>query len=58
MPNTTKAKIHCRFLAVSLYISTTKYTGRDSLFRRVAHPESADRERDSILSSSFSFLGL
>jgi hypothetical protein len=37
------------FLAVSLYISTTKYTGRDSLFRRVAHPESADREREPLL---------
>jgi hypothetical protein len=37
------------FLAVSLYISTTTYTGRDSLFRRVAHPESADREREPLL---------
>jgi hypothetical protein len=37
------------FLSVSLYISTTKYTGRDSLFRRIAHPESADREREPLL---------
>lgn len=37
------------FLVVSLYISTTKYTGRDSLFRRVAHPESVDREREPLL---------
>jgi hypothetical protein len=37
------------FLVVSLYISTTKYTGRDSLFRRVAQPESTDRERAPLL---------
>ncbi|KAJ5935594.1 hypothetical protein N7466_005141 [Penicillium verhagenii] len=37
------------FLVTSLYISTTKYTGRDSLFRRVAHPESSDRERQPLL---------
>ncbi|KAJ5734287.1 hypothetical protein N7493_003073 [Penicillium malachiteum] len=37
------------FLFVSLYISTTKYAGRDSLFRRVAHPESTDRERQPLL---------
>ncbi|KAF4762280.1 hypothetical protein N7455_000655 [Penicillium solitum] len=37
------------FLVVSLYISTTKYTGRDSLFRRIAHPESVDREREPLL---------
>ncbi|KAJ5631603.1 uncharacterized protein N7484_011703 [Penicillium longicatenatum] len=37
------------FTVVSLYISTTKYTGRDSLFRRVAHPESSDRERQPLL---------
>jgi len=37
------------FLSVSLYLSTTKYTGRDSLFRRVAHPESSDRERAPLL---------
>ncbi|KAJ5748007.1 uncharacterized protein N7511_009703 [Penicillium nucicola] len=37
------------FLVVSIYISTTKYTGRDSLFRRVAHPESTDRERAPLL---------
>ncbi|CAG8041568.1 unnamed protein product [Penicillium olsonii] len=36
------------FLVVSLYISATKSTGRDSLFRRVAHPES-DREREPLL---------
>ncbi|KAJ5580065.1 uncharacterized protein N7459_006050 [Penicillium hispanicum] len=37
------------FLVVSIYISTTKYTGRDSLFRRVAHPEASDRERQPLL---------
>lgn len=37
------------FLSVSLYLSTTKYTGRDSLFRRVAHPDSVDREREPLL---------
>ncbi|KAJ5309091.1 hypothetical protein PENANT_c020G03767 [Penicillium antarcticum] len=37
------------FLVVSIYISATKYTGRDSLFRRVAHPESTDRERAPLL---------
>ncbi|KAJ5175372.1 uncharacterized protein N7482_001249 [Penicillium canariense] len=37
------------FLATSFYISSTKYYGRDSLFRRVAHPESADRERQPLL---------
>lgn len=36
------------FLVVSLYISATKSTGRDSLFRRVAHPET-DREREPLL---------
>ncbi|KAJ5161437.1 hypothetical protein N7492_006829 [Penicillium capsulatum] len=36
------------FLVVSLYISTTKYSGRDSLFRRVAAPET-DRERQPLL---------
>lgn len=37
------------FLLVSLYISTTKYSGRDSLFRRVAAPEAGDRERQPLL---------
>lgn len=37
------------FLVVSLYISATTYTGRDSLFRRVAQPESSDREREPLL---------
>jgi hypothetical protein len=37
------------FLASTLYISTTKYTGRDSLFRSIAHPESSDREREPLL---------
>ncbi|KAJ5143011.1 uncharacterized protein N7515_001798 [Penicillium bovifimosum] len=37
------------FLVVSVYISSTKATGRDSLFRRVAHPESTDREREPLL---------
>lgn len=36
------------FLVVSLYISGTKYSGRDSLFRRVAAPET-DRERQPLL---------
>ncbi|KAJ5108853.1 hypothetical protein N7456_005528 [Penicillium angulare] len=40
------------FLVTSLYISTTKYSGRDSLFRRVAHPESGDRERQPLLNES------
>ena len=37
------------FLLVSLYISTTKYSGRDSLFRRVAAPEAGYRERQPLL---------
>jgi hypothetical protein len=37
------------FLVTSIYISTTKYYGRDSLFRSVAHPESTDRERQPLL---------
>lgn len=37
------------FLALSLYISTTKYYNRDSLFRQIAHPESTDREREPLL---------
>jgi hypothetical protein len=37
------------FLAESLYISSTKYTGRDVLFRKLTHPESADREREPLL---------
>lgn len=40
------------FTAVSLYVSTTAYTGRDSLFRRVAHPESTDREREPLLNDA------
>lgn len=36
-------------LVASLYTSTTKYYGRDTLFRSVAHPESADRERQPLL---------
>ncbi|KAJ6104311.1 hypothetical protein N7523_010631 [Penicillium sp. IBT 18751x] len=40
------------FTAVSLYVSTTTYTGRDSLFRRVAHPESSDREREPLLNDA------
>ncbi|KAJ5895390.1 hypothetical protein N7495_007081 [Penicillium taxi] len=36
----------------SLYISFTKYKGRDSLFRQVAHPESDDRERAPLLNDS------
>ena len=37
------------FFVVSIYISSTKYYGRDSLFRRVAHPEASDRERQPLL---------
>ncbi|KAJ5675764.1 hypothetical protein N7462_008661 [Penicillium macrosclerotiorum] len=37
------------FLATSLYVSSTKYYGRDSLFRRITHPESTDRERQPLL---------
>jgi hypothetical protein len=37
------------FLVTSLYISSTKYYGRDSLFRRIAHPEASDRERQPLL---------
>ncbi|KAJ5397714.1 hypothetical protein N7509_005827 [Penicillium cosmopolitanum] len=37
------------FTVTSIYISSTKYYGRDTLFRRVAHPESADRERQPLL---------
>lgn len=40
--------IFATFLIESLYISSTKYYGRDSLFRRVAHPET-DREREPLL---------
>jgi hypothetical protein len=36
------------FLIESIYLSSTKYSGRDSLFRRVAHPET-DREREPLL---------
>jgi len=36
------------FTVISLYISSTKYYGRDSLFRRVAQPET-DRERQPLL---------
>lgn len=34
---------------MSLSVSGASYTGRDSLFRRVAHPESTDRERQPLL---------
>lgn len=37
------------FLVASLHASSTKYTGRDSLFRRIAHPEATDRERQPLL---------
>lgn len=37
------------FLVTSIYISTTKYYGRDSLFRSVAHPDATDRERQPLL---------
>ena len=37
------------FIIESLYISSTRYYGRDSLFRRIAHPESTDRERQPLL---------
>lgn len=37
------------FLVVSLSISSSKYAGRDSLWRRVAHPDSSDRERQPLL---------
>ncbi|KAB8245870.1 hypothetical protein F9C07_13396 [Aspergillus flavus] len=37
------------FLAESLYITGTKYTGRDVLLRRLTHPETADREREPLL---------
>lgn len=40
------------FTVVSIYVSTTKYAGRDSLFRRVAHPESSDREREPLLNDA------
>jgi hypothetical protein len=40
------------FTAVSLYVSSQVYTGRDSLFRRVAHPESSDREREPLLNDA------
>ena len=37
------------FLVVSIYVSNTKYYGRDSLFRRIAHPEANDSEREPLL---------
>lgn len=37
------------FVVLSFYISSTKYYQRDSLFRRIAHPESTDRERQPLL---------
>lgn len=37
------------FVVLSLYTSSTKYYQRDSLFRRIADPESADRERQPLL---------
>ncbi|OQD73710.1 hypothetical protein PENDEC_c014G00887 [Penicillium decumbens] len=38
--------------AVSFYVSAATYTGRDSLFRRVAQPESSDREREPLLNDA------
>lgn len=37
------------FLVTSTYVASTKYYGRDSLFRRIAAPESSDRERQPLL---------
>lgn len=37
------------FLAGSIYVSTVVYSGRDIFFKRVAHPESTDREREPLL---------
>ena len=39
------------FLVETLYLTGTKYYGRDSLFRRVAHPE-VDREREPLLNEN------
>ena len=36
------------FLLESIYLSSTKYAGRDTLFRRVVEPET-DRERQPLL---------
>jgi hypothetical protein len=37
------------FVVLSIYISSTKYYGRDSLFRRIVEPEVTDREREPLL---------
>ncbi|KAI9933447.1 hypothetical protein ASPWEDRAFT_174608 [Aspergillus wentii DTO 134E9] len=37
------------FFITSIYLSGTKYYNRDSLFRRVVHPEETDREREPLL---------
>ncbi|EAL84567.1 hypothetical protein KXW98_003290 [Aspergillus fumigatus] len=40
------------FLVESIYLSSTKYSGRDSLFRRITEPEPTDREREPLLNSA------
>jgi hypothetical protein len=37
------------FVVTSTYVASTKYYGRDSLFRRIAAPESTERERQPLL---------
>ncbi|OJJ46390.1 hypothetical protein ASPZODRAFT_166663 [Penicilliopsis zonata CBS 506.65] len=44
--------IFAAFLVLSLYISSTKYYHRDSLLRRIAEPESTDRERQPLLNEA------
>lgn len=39
------------FLVESLYLTSTRYYGRDSLLRRVAHPD-GDREREPLLNEA------
>ena len=40
------------FLVESIYLSSTKYYGRDSLFRRIVEPEPTDREREPLLNNA------